>query len=101
MIDKTIEAACARIAELEEENRIKEGEREEQEKAFKERLAELEKECDSARTALAAVEPSIRADERRACAEMVRNWLPIRQEMDSEFAAAMQDLADKMEARRD
>lgn len=49
--------------------------------------------------ALAVAEPLIRVGERRKCADMVRAWLPIRQEMDSEFAAAMQALADKMEAR--
>ncbi|HLX98618.1 MAG TPA: hypothetical protein VKR62_07965 [Roseiarcus sp.] len=47
-----------------------------------------------------ATEPAIRADERRACAEIVRGWLPRRQAFDSSFEDAMAALAEKLESRQ-
>jgi hypothetical protein len=49
---------------------------------------------------VAAVEPLIRADERRACADLARNFLPIRSLFDASFAAALDLLADQIESRR-
>lgn len=49
---------------------------------------------------VAAIEPTIRADERRVCAELVRGWLPRRQAFDSSFEDAMAGLAEKIEARQ-
>jgi hypothetical protein len=49
---------------------------------------------------VAAVEPLIRADERRECAELARNFLPIKSLVDASFAAALDLLAGKIESRQ-
>lgn len=49
---------------------------------------------------VAAIGPSIRADERQACAELARNFLPIRAMFDASFAEALDLLADKIESRQ-
>jgi hypothetical protein len=49
---------------------------------------------------VAAIEPIIRADERLACAELVRDFLPIRTMFDESFATALNLLANKIESRQ-